>query len=198
MFERTSALAVNLAAGGRDGSDGRRALAIGEVLGWELVQLSVFAGREAEFAAAVSAVLGTPLPQHAAVHASGRARVYSIARDQYWVIGADAALAHELTAAVDVSVGTVTSLSHGRVRIAVRGAVARAMLAKLLNIDLDPQEFAMGQARQTGLHHTGVLCERSAEDRYDLYVMRTYAASIWECLVDAALVYGYEIEEMPS
>jgi hypothetical protein len=28
--------------------------------------------------------------------------------------------------------------------------------------------------------------------------MRTYAASIWESLVDAALVFGYEIEEMPS
>jgi sarcosine oxidase subunit gamma len=113
-------------------------------------------------------------------------------------MGADAALAHELTAAVDVSVGSVTALSHGRVRIAIRGAVVRAMLAKLLCIDLNRQVFAVGQAQQTSLHHTGVLCERSAEDRYELYVMRTYAASIWESLVDAALVYGYEIEEMPS
>jgi heterotetrameric sarcosine oxidase gamma subunit len=72
------------------------------------------------------------------------------------------------------------------------------MLAKLLSIDLDPAVFTVGQARQTALHHTGVLCERSAEDRYDLYVMRTYAVSTWECMVDAALVCGYEIEEMPS
>lgn len=198
MFERTSALAMNLAAGGRDGADGRRALVIGEVRGWELVQLGVFAGREADFAAAVGSILAAPLPPAGAVHSSARARVYGIARDQYWVVSTAAAIAHELAAAVDLAVGTVTSLAHARVRIAIRGAAARAMLAKLLSIDLDPREFAVGQARQTGLHHTGVLCERSAGDRYDLYVMRTYAASIWECLADAALVYGYEIEEMPS
>lgn len=198
MLERTSALAASLAAGGRDGADGRRVLAIGEVRGWELVQLGVFAGREAEFAAAVGPILATPLPQSGAVHSSARARVYSIARDQYWVVGADAVLAHELTAAVDVSVGSVTSLSHGRVRIATRGEAVRAMLAKLLSVDLDPTVFTVGRAQQTGLHHTGILCERSAEDRYELYVLRTYAVSLWECIVDAALVYGYEIEEMPS
>jgi sarcosine oxidase subunit gamma len=198
MLERTSAIAVNLAAGGRDGADGRRLLAIGEVRGWHLVQLGVFAGREAEFAAAVDPIIATPLPQSGAVSSSGRARVYSIARDQYWVVGADAALADELGAVVDPAVGTVTSLSHGRVRIAIRGRAVRAMLAKLLSTDLDPAVFTVGQALQTGLHHTGVLCERSAEDRYDLYVLRTYAVSAWECIVDAALVYGYEIEEMPS
>jgi sarcosine oxidase subunit gamma len=198
MLERTSAIAVNLAAGGRDGADGRRLLAIGEVRGWHLVQLGVFAGRETEFAAAVAKVLPTPLPPPGVVQSSGQMRVYSIARDQYWVVGAAAALADELGAAVDPAVGTVTSLSHGRVRIAVRGRAVRAMLAKLLGIDLDPAVFTVGRAQQTGLHHTGVLCERSAEDRYDLYVMRTYAVSTWECIVDAALVYGYEIEEMPS
>jgi heterotetrameric sarcosine oxidase gamma subunit len=196
MLERTSAIAANLAAGGRDGADGRRALAIGEVRGWKLVQLGVFAGREAEFAAALGPLLATPLPPPGAVHSSARGRVYCIARDQYWVVSADAALAEQLAAAVDPAVGTATSLSHGRVRIAIRGTAARAMLAKLLSVDLEPQAFAVGQARQTGLHHNGVLCERCADDRYDLYVPRTYAASIWESLVDAALVFGYEIEEM--
>jgi sarcosine oxidase subunit gamma len=198
MLERTSAIAVNLAAGGRDGADGRRLLAIGEVRGWHLVQLGVFAGREAEFATAVAGVLATPLPPSGVVHAPGQVRVYRIARDQYWVVGADAALADELAAVVDPAVGTVTSLSHGRVRIAIRGSAVRAMLAKLLSIDLDSDVFTVGHAQQTALQHAGVLCERSAEDRYDLYVMRTYAVSAWECMVDAALVYGYEIEEMPS
>jgi sarcosine oxidase subunit gamma len=198
MLERTSAIALNLAAGGRDGADGRRLLAIGEVRGWHLVQLGVFAGREAEFTAAVSSILPMPLPSESAVSASGRARVYSIARDQYWVVGADAALADELGAVVDPAVGTVTSLSHSRVRIAIRGKAARSMLARLLSVDLDAGVFKVGQLRQTGLHHTGVLCERSAEDRYELYVLSTYAVSTWECMVDAALVFGYDIEELPS
>jgi sarcosine oxidase subunit gamma len=158
----------------------------------------VFAGREAEFAAAVAGILPMPLPPPGVVHSSGQMRVYRIARDQYWVVGADAALADELGAVVDPAVGTVTSLSHSRVRIAIRGEAARAMLAKLLSIDLDPGAFKVGQVRQTGLHHTGVLCERSAEDRYELYVLSTYAVSTWECMVDAALVFGYDIEELPS
>jgi sarcosine oxidase subunit gamma len=198
MFERNSAVAANLAAGGHDGADGRRALAIGEVRGWELVQLGVFAGREVEFANAVGPLLAAPLPQSGAVQSSARARIYSIARDQYWVLSTDAALAEQLAAAIDPAVGTVTSLSHARVRIAIRGAAARAILVKLLTIDVHPDVFRVGEARQTGLHHTGALCERSAADRYDFYVLRTYAASIWECLVDAALEFGYEIEEMPS
>ncbi len=197
MFERMSAIAANLAAGGQDGADGRRALAFGEVRGWELVQLGVFTGREAEFAATVKPILAAPLPRAGAVQSSARARVYSIARDQYWVMSADAALAGALAAAVDPAVGSVTSLSHARVRIAIRGTAARAMLAKVLTIDVHPDVFRVGEARQTGLHHTGALCERSAADRYDFYVLRTYAASIWECLVDAALEFGYEIEEMP-
>ena len=133
MLERTSALALNLAAGGRDGADGRRALAIGEVRGWQLVQLGVFAGHEADFAAAVGPLLAAPLPAPGAVHSSGRERVYSIARDQYWVVGANAALGEQLAAALPAAVGTVTSLSHSRVRIAIRGAAAPAMLAKLLS-----------------------------------------------------------------
>lgn len=189
-------MAASLSAGGRDGADGRRALALGEVRGWELVQLGVYAGREEDFAAAVAPILGGPLPQAGGVRATGRARVYSIARDQYWAVAADAALATELANALDPEVGSVTSLSHARTRIALRGERARTVLSKLLSIDLAPEVFAVGEARQTGLHHTGVLCERTAPDRYELYVLRTYAVSLWECIVDAALEFGYDIEEM--
>jgi sarcosine oxidase subunit gamma len=196
MLERTSAIAANLFAGGRDGADGRRALAIGEVRGWELVQLGVYAGREADFARAVAPILGGPLPQAGGVRSTGRVRVYSIARDQYWAVAADAGFAADLANALDPAVASVTSLSHARTRIALRGERVRTVLAKLLSIDLAPEVFAVGEARQTGLHHTGVLCERTAADRYDLYVLRTFAATLWECLVDAALEFGYDIEEM--
>ncbi|MDE2252114.1 MAG: hypothetical protein KGL25_12010 [Gammaproteobacteria bacterium] len=198
MLERTSALARNLADGGRDGADGRRRLAIGEVRGWELVQLGVFPGREAEFSTAAVPLIGGALPRTGMAQSSGRARVYSIARDQYWVLSADASLATQLATAIDPAVGSVTSLSHARARIALRGAPVRAVLGKLLSIDLAPEAFAIGVARQTGLHHTGVLCERTGADRYDLYVLRTFAAAIWEWLADAALEFGYDIEEMPN
>ncbi|HEY1491747.1 MAG TPA: hypothetical protein VGF35_03905, partial [Steroidobacteraceae bacterium] len=58
MFERRSPLARQLTGGGRDGLDGRRGLRIGEIGGWELAQLAVFAGQEAAMAAAIAPVLG--------------------------------------------------------------------------------------------------------------------------------------------
>ena len=39
----------------------------------------------------------------------------------------------------------------------------------------------------TGLVH------RAGADRYELYAMRSFALSVWEWLIDAALEFGYDI-----
>ena len=193
MFEQRSALVQQLAAGGRDGSDGRRALQLSEVRGWELAQLAVFPGCEPPFAAAVEPLVGVRLPSTAAVAVGARGRICRTAPDQYWVMSGDAALMAALAAAVPAAAGTVTPLSHARVRLAVAGAPARALLAKGIALDLDPAVFPVGHAATTGLHHNGVLLEHAAADRYELYVLRTYAVSTWEWLVDAALEFGYDV-----
>ena len=61
MFERCSPLARQLNAGGRDGLDGRRALILSEVRGWELAQLAAFRGRESALAAAMAPVLAADI-----------------------------------------------------------------------------------------------------------------------------------------
>ncbi len=61
-------------------------------------------------------------------------------------------------------------------------------------INLHPTVFHVGQFAQTALHHTGVVVERSGESRYELYALRTFAESIWDWLIDAALPFGYEVE----
>jgi heterotetrameric sarcosine oxidase gamma subunit len=202
VFERRSALADELTAAGRDGLDDRRALRIGEVRGWELVQVAVFPGYEVAVAAALSPVFGAdPLAARAGeVARLGRACLYRIALHSYWVVSSDAKVVSDLVAAVPVSAGTVTPLSHSRTRLAVEGAAARAVLAKGITIDLHPQAFPVGAFAQTGLHHAGVLLERCGEDRYELYVLRTFAVSTWQWLLDAALPFGYEIavEQVPS
>jgi hypothetical protein len=45
----------------------------------------------------------------------------------------------------------------------------------------------------TGLHHTPVLLLRSAQNRYEIFALRTFALSVWEWLTDAALPWGYDI-----
>lgn len=195
MFERRSPLARQLARGGRDGLDGRRALLIGEVRGWALAQLAVFPGREAEMAAAVGPLLGTEAlaARAGAVQRTAAACLYRTAPDAYWVVAPGTTVISRLLAAVPVSAGTVTALSHSRVRLRVEGPAARVVLACGISVDLHPRSFAVGAFAQTALHHTGVLLERSAPQRYELYVLRTFALSVWEWLLDAAAPAGYEI-----
>ncbi len=58
MLDRQSALAAALRQPGRSGSDGNRALRLGEVRGWNLVQVAAFASTAAELERVVSAALG--------------------------------------------------------------------------------------------------------------------------------------------
>jgi methylglutamate dehydrogenase subunit D len=202
VFDRRSALARQLTAGGRDGLDGRRALTLSEVRGWQLAQLAAFQGHESELAAAVAPVLGADVlgARAGVMQRRGGACLYRTAPDACWVVSPHPEVISQLASAVPVTAGTVTSLSHSRVRLAVEGPAARAVLAGGISVDLHPRSFAVGAFAQTGLHHTGVLLERCAPDRYELYVLRTYALSIWEWLLDAALPVGYEIalEQGPS
>ena len=202
MFERRSALVTQLNAAGRNARDGRRAVRVGEVSGWDLAQLGVFAGQQGQLAAAVAAVLGADALAAGAgeVRRVAGGALYRTAPDAYWLVASDPTVISRLHAAVPVSAGTVTSLSHSRVRLFVEGPAAREVLAAGISIDLHPRSFAVGAFAQTGLHHTGVLLERCAQDRYELYVLRTFALSLWEWLLDAALPFGYDIalEQAPA
>jgi heterotetrameric sarcosine oxidase gamma subunit len=195
VFERRSPLARQLARGGRDGLDGRRALLVGEVRDWALAQLAVFPGREAEMAAAVGPLLGAAAlaARAGAVQRTATACVYRTAPDACWVVAREPTVISSLLAAVPASVGTVTSLSHSRVRLRVEGPAARTVLACGISVDLHPHSFAVGAFAQTGLHHAGVLLERCAPQRYELYVLRTFALSVGEWLLDAGAPGGYEI-----
>jgi len=53
-------------------------------------------------------------------------------------------------------------------------------------LDFHPEVFRVDHFALTGIHHTPVLIHRTAEDRYDIYALRTYAMTVWEWLTDAA------------
>ena len=195
MFERQSALAAALTQGGRDGADGQRQLRIGEARGWSLVQMAAFATTVTEFQDAVRPVIDADLPkQVGAVMEVARGRLLKTGMEQYWLImpeGDDHS--RSLLAAVAPDIGAVTPLSHSRTCIVIEGAAAREVLAKGIAIDFHPDVFGIGQFVLTGLHHTPVLIHRSGENCYELYAMRTFALSVWEWVIDAALPFGYQI-----
>jgi methylglutamate dehydrogenase subunit D len=194
VFEHRSPLAAHLTAGGRDGADGRRALRIGEVGGWQLLQIGVFSGSRAAVEAAVEKACGCTLPTSPRfVTASGAHRLYRVAEDQYWLLTRDPAVPPALARTIAPQAAAITTLGHARIRLVIEGPAATALLARLVTIDLRYAEFPAGSFAQTGVHHAGVLLERIGAERYEMYVLRTYALSTWEWIVDAAKPYGYDL-----
>ncbi len=194
MFEWHSVLARSLKCGGRDGGSGDRRLRLSEVRGWHLAQLAVFADHRGEFEEHVRACCGAGLPVELyRVVSSGESRLIRITQHQYWWIAVRGDSMLRLARELPAAAGTVTMLSAGRVRLRITGPQARDVLAKGISLDLHPAVFQVGRGAQTGLHHTGVFLERVGDDSYEIYVPRTYAESIWEWLIDAALPFGYDV-----
>jgi methylglutamate dehydrogenase subunit D len=195
VLKSRSALESYRAQPGVDSAAGRRAVRLGEVGDTRLLQLGVYPGGLARVAAGVLSILGGPLPD-SSVRAAAAADhlVMRIAPDQYWVLGGESGLGARLRSAIPADGGCVTSLDGARTRLLIEGPAARALLGRLLAIDLDPKVFPVHGFAQTGIHHVAGLLLRASEDRYELFVPRTFAASTWEVLLDAARSFGYEID----
>ena len=83
----------------------------------------------------------------------------------------------------------VTPLSSSRTRIEISGGPARVVLAKCAALDFHKNEFKVGTFAQTGIHHVPVLIHCVAGEIFHLFVMRTFALSIWDYVSDAALEF---------
>ena len=194
MFESRSALESYRAQPNVPATDGRPALKLGEILGTPLIQLGLYPGGAARLAAAALPLLGElPDSPVLAVKTSDRL-LLRIAPDQFWVVGGEASLETQLREAIPADAGCVTSLTGARTRLLIEGPSARALFSRLVAIDLHPGLFPIHGFAQTGIHHVGGLLLRSGEHRYEFFALRTYAASTWEVLLDAARPFGYQIE----
>jgi heterotetrameric sarcosine oxidase gamma subunit len=175
-------------------ADGNRALRLGEVAETRLVHLGVYPGGAAQVAAEVLPVLGGRLPDSSVrAAAAGGHLIMRIAPDQYWVLSGESGLDARLRSAISSDAGSVTSLDGARTRLLIEGRPARALLGRLVAIDLDPTVFPVSGFAQTGIHHVAGLLLRASDDRYEFFAPRTFAASTWEVLIDAAHSFGYEI-----
>jgi heterotetrameric sarcosine oxidase gamma subunit len=77
----------------------------------------------------------------------------------------------------------VTPLSSSRTRLLLDGEKARALLQSCTAFDFSA--LTKNQYVMTGMHHVPVLIHCIGKDQFHIYVMRTFALSIWDWLVDA-------------
>lgn len=194
MFETRSALASVMPAAGRDGAAGERRLRLGEAALGSLTQIGVYPGGAALVAAPASAALGGPLPESkVAASRTGEHVAFRIAADQYWIRSRSAGLAARLRAGLPEHAASVTPLDGSRSCIVIEGAAARSLLGRLVAVDVEPSVFGVGQFAQVPIHHVGGLLHRTGPERYEFIALRTYAASTFEVIEDAARFYGYHL-----
>jgi len=174
-------------------------LEIGEERGCALLQAAAFADTVQELDRAVRSVLGVDLPTRidAPVHAGGHC-VFKVGPERFWIAGPQDNWVASLRNAVPSAIGSITPLSHGRTRLFIEGPAAREVLAQGIALDLHPDVFRRGACALTGLQGTPILLHRTGCQRYELYVLRTFADWIWEWLADAALPLGCKSPERGS
>ena len=122
--------------------------------------------------------------------ATGGEAVREAGPGQWFVVG-DAPLAPPPSALFDGR-ATLIDQSHGRVRIRLEGEAVTAMLSKGVAIDLHDQAFPVGRSAITLCGHVSVHLTRRASDAFELMVLRSYALSLWESLIEMGLEFGIE------
>lgn len=158
-------------------------LSIAERPGFTLFQAS---GLDDGFETKLAAVVGSLPDKVGAAHDNDGRTIMRIGPAQFWIVGPET----DDAAARLQGQCAVTPLGHGRTRIAISGAPARDVLAKLMPLDFHPAVFTPGRFAMTGLHHTPVTIHCTGESSFDLYAMRTFALDVWDAITDAALEYA--------
>ena len=106
-------------------------------------------------------------------------------------VGADGLLAglEERFSSTDA---TVSDLSHARTVLRVSGAAWKDLLAKGCPADIDA--MVPGDCVASLLSHFTVIIHCVTEDSADVYVFRSFGASLWEWLRGGAEEFGYTVE----
>ena len=158
-------------------------LNIAERPGFTLTQV---AGLDGDFESKLSAIVGALPTKVARAQINGEHSIFRIGPAQFWIVGPETDdVATKLQGQC-----AVTPLSSSRVRIALDGASAREVLARLMPVDWDASVFTPGSVALTGLHHTPVTMHCTGENAFDIYVMRTFALDAWEAITDAARAFA--------
>lgn len=128
--------------------------------------LAPYRGQAAALSAALTAAHGLSFPAPGALITHAGARIAWSGRDQAFLMGArpDAGLAR---------FGALVDQSDGWAHLVLEGAGARAVLARLVPIDLAPAACRPASALRTLLGHMPMLLLHPGGDRFEMLVFRS-------------------------
>jgi sarcosine oxidase, subunit gamma len=77
-------------------------------------------------------------------------------------------------------VAAVVDQTHGRLRFVLSGKRAAALLMRGVGVDLALKAFGVGASAATQYGDIGVHLTRTAADRFEILVARSFAESLWD------------------
>ena len=113
---------------------------------------------------------------------------------QWFVVGDAPLSAADIAGKATLLAGkaSIADQGHGRVRIGISGASVEAVLAKGTAVDLDRANFAIGHSAMTLIGHISALITRTDVDSFELMVLRGFAESLWDELLQMSLEFGVD------
>lgn len=142
---------------------------------------------------------GITLPATPAV-VTGPSIVAVWAGPEQWLIFASSHDGRDLEPELRNKLGATASVADqtdARMCVRIAGPSSRAVLAKLLPIDIHPRTFPAGAVALTHAAHIGVLVWRSDKPRtndcFKLACARSYARSLWHALIESGAEFGLSV-----
>jgi sarcosine oxidase subunit gamma len=154
--------------------DGLLQLRAGTVTASEVVHASITSvaplkRRTQEVSDALEAALGIRLPPPGRLTGTDRARVVWTGMDQWFVLG---------TPPPALPGAAVTDQSDAWGCLALEGAGAPDVLARLVPVDVRPDAFGTGHAMRTLLGHMACVLMKTGDGRFEIMVYRSMARSV--------------------
>jgi len=189
MAEWTSALKGHLSPG-RSDIGGTIGVTLSEVGSFSLTQFSAWpetleqAGKDA---ARLAGCKTAPGPGQSAEGAKG-----TLMRTEplkWWLIGRETQAEQP---ALSAEGAIPLDLSSSRTWLRVSGPEAAGLLNRFLPLNLSDAAFPPGTCASSAIHHIGVTLWRD-EEGFNLLLPRSFAASLWEMLLESAAQFGVEV-----
>jgi len=200
MPELRSALASVLRPGRFGAAADAPSLVLSEQPLGTLIQLSGWRDSFEDAAGSVLHRLGFPGPGgFAAAQGTAAGLAFRIAPERMLLRLASPVAWAAVAADIDPALTPVLDLSHSRCLLAIVGADAPALLARLLPIDFDDASFPPGHFVQSAIHSVAVLVHRPAAPgaAFAVYLPRSYAVAVWSVLAESAAPFGYRVAAPP-
>jgi methylglutamate dehydrogenase subunit D len=195
MVDRLSPLEPVYRPGIHGNSKNEVGVTLSETGPGSILQLAAWPGQQDALARIIGTVTGLTLTAEPGDGAAGDGRyAFGIAPGKFTVVDEAEDFAKAFSGKLPVETGTLTDLSHGRTALRIAGPKAEWVLAKLFALDFSPAAFPLNAGRSTMHHDVLAQIQRTGQDRFDLYIFRSFARSFWKTLCHASEEAGYAVE----